>query len=97
MKKLWPILLLFVAACKQKEYNADLLVKNAVVYTVDSAFTTANAFVVNAGKIVAVGDAATLENNTLPMRLLMPGAKLYIPVLLMPMPIFMNMVWACKK
>ena len=41
--------------CQQKEYNADLLVKNAVVYTVDSNFTTADAFVVKGGKIVAVG------------------------------------------
>lgn len=63
MKKLWPILLLFIAACKQKEYNADLLIKNAVVYTVDSTFSTARAFVVNGGKIIAVGDADTLEEQ----------------------------------
>jgi predicted amidohydrolase YtcJ len=65
MKKLWPLLLVLIVACKQKqrEYNADLLVKNALVYTVDSNFTTAHAFVVNAGKIVAVGDADTLEKK----------------------------------
>jgi predicted amidohydrolase YtcJ len=63
MKKLWPMLLLFVAACKQKEFNADLLVKNALVYTVDSNFTTAQAFVVKAGKIIAVGNADTLEQK----------------------------------
>jgi predicted amidohydrolase YtcJ len=57
MKKLLPVLLLFVIACKHKDYNADLLVKNAVVYTVDSNFTTADAFVVNAGKIVAGGQS----------------------------------------
>jgi hypothetical protein len=64
MKKLWPVLLLFIISCQQKEskkvYNADLLVKNAVVYTVDSSFTTAQCFVVSAGKIVAVGDSAAL-------------------------------------
>ncbi|SEP36229.1 amidohydrolase [Mucilaginibacter sp. OK283] len=65
MKKLLPALLLLAAACKQKEYNADLLIKNAVVYTVDSAFTTANAFVVSKGKIVAVGNADTLEQKYL--------------------------------
>jgi predicted amidohydrolase YtcJ len=65
MKKLWPLLLILIVACKQKqkEYNADLLVKNALVYTVDSNFTTAHAFVVLAGKIVAVGDADTLEKK----------------------------------
>ncbi|MEN0054261.1 MAG: amidohydrolase [Mucilaginibacter sp.] len=65
MKKLWPVLLLFVIACKQKEYNADLLIKNALVYTVDSNFTTANAFVVKGGKILAVGNADTLEQKYL--------------------------------
>jgi predicted amidohydrolase YtcJ len=63
MRKLLPALLLLAAACKQKEYNADLLVKNAVVYTVDSTFTTANAFVVSKGKILAVGNADTLEQK----------------------------------
>jgi predicted amidohydrolase YtcJ len=63
MKKLLPALLLLAAACKQKEYNADLLVKNAVVYTVDSTFTTANAFVVSKGKILAVGNADSLEQK----------------------------------
>jgi len=63
MKKLLPIYLLLAVACKQKEFNADMLVKNALVYTVDSNFTTANAFVVNAGKIIAVGNADTLEQK----------------------------------
>jgi predicted amidohydrolase YtcJ len=65
MKKLLPALLLLAAACKQKEYNADLLIKNAVVYTVDSTFTTANAFVVSKGKILAVGNADMLEQKYL--------------------------------
>jgi len=64
MKKLWPLLLLLIAACQpKKEYNADLLVKNAIVYTVDSSFSTAQAFVVSAGKIVAVGNTAELEKK----------------------------------
>jgi predicted amidohydrolase YtcJ len=64
MKKLWPLLLLLlIVACKKKDYNADMLIKNALVYTVDSSFTTADAFVVTAGKIVAVGKADTLEQK----------------------------------
>lgn len=63
MKKLLPLLCLFAFACKQKEFNADLLVKNAVVYTVDSSFSVADAFVVNSGKIVAVGKADALEEK----------------------------------
>jgi predicted amidohydrolase YtcJ len=65
MKKLWPILLLLATACKQKDYNADLLVKNALVYTVDSKFTTAQAFVVKGGKIIAVGNEDTIEQKYL--------------------------------
>ncbi|HWD88915.1 MAG TPA: amidohydrolase [Mucilaginibacter sp.] len=61
MRKLLPLLLLFAVACTPKDYNADLLIKNAVVYTVDSNFSTADAFVVKRGKIVAVGTADSLE------------------------------------
>lgn len=65
MKKLLPalLLLMLLAACKQKEYNADLLVKNAQVYTVDDKFSTASAFVVKAGKILAVGTTDDLEKQ----------------------------------
>ncbi|MGZ3822942.1 MAG: amidohydrolase, partial [Mucilaginibacter sp.] len=61
MKKFLPLLLLLATACKQQDFNADLLVKNAVVYTVDKNFSTADAFVVNSGKIVAVGKDDSLE------------------------------------
>jgi len=63
MKRFLPVLLLLLVACKQKDYNADLLVKNAVVYTVDDKFSTADAFVVTAGKIVAVGRADSLQEK----------------------------------
>ena len=56
MKKLLPVLLVFAMACKQKDYNADIIVKNAVVYTIDSNFTMANSFAVSNGKIIAVGN-----------------------------------------
>jgi predicted amidohydrolase YtcJ len=79
MKKLWPVLFLLIAACKQKEYNADLLVKNALVYTVDSAFSTANAFVVNSGKIIAVGDIDTLEKKYLAREVINAGGKAVYP------------------
>ena len=64
MKKLLPLLLLFLfAACtKQQDFNADLLVKNAVVYTVDARFSMADAFVVKGGKIIAVGKDDSLED-----------------------------------
>jgi predicted amidohydrolase YtcJ len=79
MKKLWPVLLLLTVACKQKDYNADLLVKNALVYTVDSKFSTAEAFVVTAGKIVAVGNADTLEEKYLAHQVIDAGGKAVYP------------------
>lgn len=82
MKKLWPVLFLLVAACKQKDYNADLLVKNALVYTVDSNFTTANAFVVSSGKITAVGNIDTLEKQYLAREVIDAGGKAVYPGLI---------------
>nr|WP_067061582.1 amidohydrolase [Mucilaginibacter sp. L294] len=79
MKKLWPVLFLLLAACKQKEYNADLLVKNALVYTVDSTFSTANAFVVSHGKILAVGNIDTLEKQYIAREVIDAGGKAVYP------------------
>lgn len=79
MKKLWPLLFVLLAACKQKEYNADTLVKNALVYTVDSTFSTANAFVISNGKIIAVGNADTLEQKYLAKETIDAGGKAVYP------------------
>jgi predicted amidohydrolase YtcJ len=79
MKKLWPLLFVLLAACKQKEYNADTLVKNALVYTVDSTFSTANAFVISNGKIIAVGNVDTLEQKYLAKETIDAGGKAVYP------------------
>lgn len=64
MKRFLPAILLLAAACSPKrEYNADLLVKNAVVYTTDSNFTVANALVVKGGRIQAVGNIDSLDKK----------------------------------
>lgn len=62
MRKFLPLLLLLAVACKQQDYNADLLVKNAIVYTVNDNFSTAEAFVVKGGKIIAVGRDDSIES-----------------------------------
>lgn len=62
MKKLLlPVLLLFIIACKQQKQSADLLVKNARVYTVNDKFDTVSAFLVKNGKIIAIGKTDSLE------------------------------------
>ncbi|GAB3910251.1 amidohydrolase [Mucilaginibacter boryungensis] len=55
------MLVAVITSCQQKEYNADLLVKNGLVYTVNSQFATVDAFVVKGGKILAIGKADSLE------------------------------------
>jgi len=55
-----PCLLLF--ACTSKE-KVDLIVHNAVVYTVDSAFTVAQALAVKDGRFVAAGSNDDVLNR----------------------------------
>jgi len=79
MRKFFPLLLLLAVACKQQDYNADLLVKNAVVYTVDNNFSTADAFVVKGGKIIAVGKDDSLEQIYKAHEVLDAGGKAVYP------------------
>ena len=79
MKKIWPVLFLLAVACKHQDYNVDLIVKNAVVYTVDSNFTTANTFVVNNGKIISVGDGDTIEKKYTAKEVVDAGGKAVYP------------------
>lgn len=50
----------FLAACDSKQ-AADAIYINGLVYTVDSAFTSAQAFAVKDGKFVAVGSNEAIE------------------------------------
>lgn len=47
-------------SCKQE---ADLIVRNAVVYTVDPKFSTAESFAVKDGKFIAIGSAEEIQNK----------------------------------
>ena len=64
MKK--ALLTLFVISslisCSQK-IEVDLLVYNAIIYTVDSSFSVAEAMAVNKGKLVEVGKTAELQKK----------------------------------
>ncbi|AXY78298.1 amidohydrolase [Paraflavitalea soli] len=60
MRTIYCILLLSsLIACNSKK-QADLIVYNATIYTVDSAFSAAEALVVKEGKIIATGKSADL-------------------------------------
>jgi predicted amidohydrolase YtcJ len=68
-----------ITSCQQKEYNADLLVKNGLIYTVNSQFATADAFVVKGGKILAVGKADSLEKIYYAKAVVDAGGKAVYP------------------
>jgi predicted amidohydrolase YtcJ len=52
--KILLFLSLLLSSCSHRQ-AADLIVHNAVIYTVDSAFSTAQSFAVKDGKFIAVG------------------------------------------
>jgi predicted amidohydrolase YtcJ len=51
---LWLIISVFLFSCKSQK-EADLIVHNALVYTVDEQFSTVEAFAVKGGKILELG------------------------------------------
>jgi predicted amidohydrolase YtcJ len=61
-----PILFLLIStvamltSCKE---HVDLVVRNALVYTVDSAFSTAESFAVKDGKFIAIGSTEEIQNK----------------------------------
>jgi len=55
------ILLALLASCHKKK-PVDLLIYNATIYTVDSAFSKVSAIAIKEGKIVAVGDSKELQH-----------------------------------
>lgn len=55
-------LMLTLLSCSQK-HKADLLIYNATIYTVDSAFSMAEAMVIKDGKILAIGKTTDLEKK----------------------------------
>src|SRR5688500_12180050 len=59
---LFLFLILTLSSCSQKE-KADLLVYNATIYTVDSAFSMAEAMAIKDGKILAIGKTTELEKK----------------------------------
>src|SRR6476646_2552231 len=51
-----------LSSCSDKK-KADLIVHNAVIYTVDSAFSTAESFAVKDGRFIAIGTNESIANE----------------------------------
>ena len=80
MKQLLALCILCncLIACSQKQ-SVDLLVYNATIYTVDSAFSTTQAMVIKDGKIVATGTSDELNKAYDPKEKLDAGGKFIYP------------------
>lgn len=64
MKKLLSIVtLITILSCQTDKQVADLIVTNANIYTVDEAFSKAEAFAVKDGKIIEVGNSSDIEDK----------------------------------
>ncbi|QAA82930.1 amidohydrolase [Aequorivita sp. H23M31] len=61
MKLIYFLLIFFVIACAPDKLPADLLIKNATIYTLDKEFSKASALVVKDGKILEIGLKPELE------------------------------------
>lgn len=72
------IIILIMNACDQKE-KVDLIVHNAVVYTVSENFDISQAFAVKDRKIVKVGDDLSILNNYHSANIIDAGGKPVYP------------------
>ncbi|WP_407557625.1 amidohydrolase [Winogradskyella sp. 4-2091] len=64
IKKILPIVILFTLfACEKDKLQADLIVTNANIYTVDKNFNKAESFAVKDGKIIAVGSISEINDT----------------------------------
>lgn len=72
------VLSLITFSCGNMKKDADLIVKNAKVYTVNEHFTVASAFAVKEGKILEVGTTGDITKNYSPDRTLdLEGKAVY--------------------
>lgn len=64
---MWKFILLILSillfSCSTQKENADLIIHNATVYTVDSLFTTCQAIAVKDGKIIGTGTNEEILNS----------------------------------
>ena len=80
MNKLITILaLITIFSCQKEKQEADLIVTNANIYTVDDNFNKAEAFAVIDGRIVGVGSQKDIENNYASANTLNAEGKTIVP------------------
>ena len=71
------ILLLLIGATSCTNHNADLIIHNARIYTVNDSFELASTLVVKDGKFIAVGNDDLLEKYSAAAKLDLKGIPVY--------------------
>jgi predicted amidohydrolase YtcJ len=79
MKKMIPAMLAWLMLSCNSKQQADLLVYNATIYTVDSNFSTASAMAIKDGKIIATGESARMQEEFDAKESLDAGGKFIYP------------------
>ncbi|MUU79642.1 amidohydrolase [Winogradskyella endarachnes] len=73
------LLLLTFFACQKDKLQADLIVANANIYTVDDNFSKAESFAVKDGKILAVGSSSKINETYKAIDTLNANGKTIVP------------------
>jgi len=71
------MLLLLIGATSCTNHNADLIIHNARIYTVNDSFELASSLVVKDGKFIAVGNEDLLEKYSAAAKLDLKGIPVY--------------------
>ena len=79
MRILFAFLITVLSVSCNTYKPADLLVYNATIYTVDSAFSTADAMVIMDGKVLETGKLSDLEKRFVPAEKIDAGGKFIYP------------------
>ncbi|NRD20758.1 amidohydrolase [Winogradskyella eckloniae] len=80
IKKILSIVILFTLfACQKDKLQADLIVTNANIYTVDKHFNKAESFAVKDGKIIAVGSTSEINDTFKAIDTLNADGKTIVP------------------
>ena len=78
MKSIFKVmLLLLIGATSCTNHNADLIIHNARIYTVNDSFELASTLVVKDGKFIAVGNDDLLEKYSAAAKLDLKGIPVY--------------------
>jgi len=78
MKSIFKVmLLLLIGATSCTNHNADLIIHNARIYTVNDSFELASTLVVKDGKFIAVGNEDLLEKYSAAAKLDLKGIPVY--------------------